>query len=67
MIWVPDIISTRVEDMMFYFEYASKAPFTLPERSRRRGWGQTYTRRATQRHTSDKSLRHIGGEAVFID
>ncbi len=25
----------------------------------------TYTQRATQRHTSDKSLRHIGGEAMY--
>jgi len=58
--------------MMFYFEYASKAPFGgwgLTEYASKApfgGWGLNHTRRATQRHTSDKSLRHIGGEALFI-
>jgi len=52
--------------MMFYFGYASKAPLRCLS-GVERGLEVIRTRRATQRHTSDKSLRHIGGEAVFID
>ena len=40
-----------IMNMMFTNEYGAKV-------------GPAYTRRATQRHTSDKSLRHIGGEAI---